>query len=161
MYRIILLFTFSVLILSCKTPAPAEGTTTKTDRSIQSGLKGNWKITDVTFPGSDYFKVNSFQIADSKCFIGSTWQFIPNNNKGTMSLISPDCQTFSSSIVWSISKDSTFSLKFIESGVKSKNVIRGFVLKLANQTSDSFQLIDQVIIGGQQKDVVYRFQKVN
>jgi len=161
MNKIILAITISVLLFSCKTTAPAEGTTTKTDRSIQSGLKGNWKISDVSFPGSDYFKVNSFQIADSKCFVGSTWQFIPNNNKGTMSLNSSDCPAFNSSIVWSISKDSTFILKFIESGIKSKNVTQGFVLKFANQTTDSFQLIDKVNIGGQLKDVTYRFEKVN
>lgn len=161
MYKIILVFAFSALLSACKTPAPAEGTTTKTDRSIQSGLKGNWEITEVTFPGSGYFKVNSFQVADSKCFVGSTWQFIPNNNKGTMSLGNSECPPFTSPIVWSISKDGTFSLKLVGSGVKTKDVTKGFVLKIADQTAESFRLIDQVNIGGQLKEISYSFRKVN
>jgi hypothetical protein len=36
----------------------------------------NWVISSVTYPGSEVIKVNSFQLADSKCFEGSTWKFI-------------------------------------------------------------------------------------
>ncbi len=161
MNKILLVFTFSILLFSCKTTAPAVGTTAPTDRKQQSELKGNWKITEVSFPGSNYFKVNSFQIADSKCFVGSTWQFVPNNNKGSMSLTGNDCPAFSSSIVWSINKEGTFVLKFIDSGVKSKKVSQGYMMRLANQTSTSFQLIDQINIGGQQKEITYQFEKVN
>jgi hypothetical protein len=161
MTRIILTLVFSFLFLACKTTAPAEGTTTTTDRKLQSELKGNWKITAVNFPGSGYFKINSFQVADSKCFVGSSWQFVPNNNKGNMSLNSGDCPSFSSPIVWSISKDSVFSLKFINPGTKSKDVTQGFVLRIANQTPSSFQLIDRAEIGGQIKEIVYQFEKTN
>lgn len=161
MFRIFLTLIFSFLIFACKTPAPAEGTTTATDRKTQSELKGDWKITSVNFSGSGYFKINSFQIADSKCFVGSSWQFIPNNNKGNMNLNSADCSPFSSAIVWSISKDSVFSLKFINPGTKSKNVTQGFVLKFVSQSPGSFQLIDKVDIGGQPKEIVYQFEKTN
>lgn len=161
MSRIFLTLTFSLLVFACKTQAPAEGTTTSTDRKLQSELKGDWKITAVNFTGSDYFRVNSFQVADSKCFIGSTWQFVPNNNKGNMSLNSVDCPSFSSPIVWSISKEGVFSLKFINSGTKAKNVTQGFILKIVNQTPGSFQLIDMAEIGGQTKEIVYQFEKTN
>lgn len=159
--KILLVLTIPVFLFSCKTTAPAAGTTTQTDRKQQSDLKGNWQITGVTFPGSDYFKVNSFQIADSKCFVGSTWQFIPNNNKGSMSLTSAGCPAFSSPIVWSINKEGVFGLKFIDPGMKSKNVTQGYAMRIANQTPTSFQLIDQINIGGQQKEITYQFEKVN
>jgi hypothetical protein len=161
LHKILLLLTIPVFLFSCKTTAPAVGTTTQIDRKQQSDLKGNWKIAGVSFPGSDYFKVNSFQIADSKCFVGSTWQFIPNNNKGSVSLTSGDCPAFSSSIVWSINKEGAFVLKFIDSGVKAKKVSQGYLLRIANQTPTSFQLIDQINVGGQQKEITYQFEKVN
>ncbi len=161
LHKIILVLIIPVFLFSCKTTAPAAGTTTQTDRKQQSDLKGNWKITEVSFPGSDYFKVNSFQIADSKCFVGSTWQFIPNNNKGSVSLTLGDCPAFNSSIVWSINKEGTFALKFIDSGVKAKKVSQGYLLKVAKQSPTSFQLIDQINVGGQQKEITYQFEKVN
>jgi hypothetical protein len=161
MNKILLVFTIALLLFSCKTKSVVESTTAKTDGKIQSELKGNWKITGVTYPGSGYIKVNSFQIADSKCFVGSSWQFIPNNNKGTMSLNHADCPAFNSSIVWSINKEGVFTLKFIESGVKSKSVNQGYMLKIANQTPASFQLIDQINVGGQSKEITYQFEKVN
>jgi hypothetical protein len=46
-------------------------------------MKGNWVISSVSYPGSEYIKVNSFQIADSQCFEGSTWKLVSNNNKET------------------------------------------------------------------------------
>lgn len=161
MHKILLIFSIAVLLFSCKTKSEIETTTAKTDRKVQSELKGNWKITEVTNPGSGYIKVNSFQIADSKCFIGSSWQFVPNNNKGTMSLNHADCPDFNSSIVWSINKEGIFTLKFIESGVKSKSVNQGYQMKIANQTPTSFRLIDQINIGGQSKEITYLFEKTN
>lgn len=161
MTRLLFVFVFSVFALSCKTSAPTSNVASKTGRSVQSGLKGTWQITNVSYPGSDYFKVNSFQIADSKCFIGSTWSFIPNNNKGNLSLTNPDCQSFNSPIVWSIDKAGMFGFKIIDAGIKSKNVTQGYLLRVANQTDTSFQLIDVISVEGQKKDIIYQFEKVN
>ena len=86
MKRILVISVLIGLLFACKSSAPTTSPTPKLDRTSQSGIKGNWQISNVTYPGSEYFKVNSFQIADSKCFIGSTWNFIPNNNKGSMTL---------------------------------------------------------------------------
>ena len=115
----------------------------------------------MTYPGSDYIKVNSFQIADSKCFVGSTWNFISNNNTGNVSLTKSDCPAFSSPIVWSINKEGVFVLKIVEAGVKSKAVTQGYLLRVANQTETSFQLIDTINAGGQTKEVRYQFEKTN
>ena len=159
--RIIFVFAIPMVLFACKTTAPSTGISNVSDRKSQSDLKGNWIITQVSYPGSDFIKVNSFQIADSKCFIGSNWQFIPNNNKGAMSLSAKDCPAFASSIVWSINKDGLFGLKFIDSGMKSKKVIQGYLLRVANQTSSSFQLIDHINVGGQEKEIAYQFERVN
>ena len=166
MRKFILLGTFVFLLFACKSSAPAVAPTapvaaTKLDKKSQVAIKGNWQITDVTYPGSEFLKVNSFNIADSKCFIGSTWNFISNNNKGSMALAGAGCTSFSSPIVWSINKDGMFVLKIVEAGVKSKTVQSGFLLKVANQTETSFELIDKIDVAGQQKEIVYHFKKTN
>jgi hypothetical protein len=162
MNRLLLLFSLTVLIFACKSSGPTtKSASPNIDRTSQSGIKGNWQITNVSYPGSDYFKVNSFQIADSKCFIGSTWNFIPNNNKGSMSLNQSVCPPFSSPIVWSIDKEGIFGLKIVNPGVKAKTVTQGYLLKVANQTGNSFQLIDVIDVAGQKKDIVYQFEKIN
>ncbi len=160
MNKIITLTLFAAILFSCKSSAPTAVNSSGLDRSSQSGLKGDWQITNVSFPGSDYLKVTSFGIADSKCLIGSIWNFIPNNNKGSMSLTSSGCPSFSSPIIWTIGKDSSFDLKFVPAGIKSKTVTQGYVLRLANQTETSFQLIDVIKVEGQNKDIVYQFTKI-
>ncbi len=146
----------AILLFACKSTSV---TNTKLDKGSQVGIKGNWVITNVSYPGSDYIVVNSFQIADSKCFVGSTWNFISNNNKGSMALTKSDCPTFSSPIVWSVNKDGQFVLKVLSAGEKAKKVRDGYVLRVANQTETSFQLIDNINVGGQNKEVIYQFQK--
>ena len=158
MKKIITLTIVAVLLFACKSTSV---TSTKLDKSSQVAIKGDWKITSVTYPGSDYLAVNSFQVADSKCLVGSTWSFISNNNKGSMNLTKAGCPAFSSAIVWSINKDDTFVLKIIDAGEKSKKVTEGYLLKFANLTETSFQLIDKINVGGQNKEVTYQFEKIN
>lgn len=148
----------AVTLLACKTTSV---TSNKLDKSSQVAIKGNWVITNVSTPGSNYIAVNSFQIADSKCFIGSTWNFISNNNKGSMNLTKSDCPAFSSPIVWSVNKEAQFVLKILDAGEKAKKIRDGYVLRIANQTETSFQLIDNVNVAGQNKEVTYQFEKTN
>lgn len=156
MKRFVLLVFVSVVFLGCKTSSV---TSNKLDRKSQIDIKGNWVITSVTYPGSEYFKVNSFKIADSKCFIGSKWKFISNNNKGEMNLNVANCNMFNSPITWFVNNEGQFVLKFVNLYEKSKNVRDGFVLKLANQTPTSFQLIDKVNVQGSTSDIVYQFER--
>jgi len=156
MKKIILLGAIAILLFACKTTSV---TNTKLDRSSQVAMKGNWVIVSVTYPGSEYIKVNSFQIADSKCFEGSTWKFISNNNKGEMALTNVNCPAFSSPITWFVNKEGKFVLKVLNAGEKAKKVREGYVLDVANQTEISFQLVDKINVGGKLTDVIYQFQK--
>lgn len=156
MKKIILLSTIAILLFACKTTSV---TNTKLDRTSQVAMKGNWVIVSVTYPGSEYIKVNSFQIADSKCFEGSTWKFISNNNKGEMALTNTNCPAFSSPITWFVNKEGKFVLKVLNAGEKAKKVRDGYILDVANQTEISFQLVDKINVGGKVTDVIYQFQK--
>jgi hypothetical protein len=90
--------------------------------------------------------------------VGSTWKFISNNNKGEMALTNSNCTSFSSPITWYINKDGNFVMKIIND-TKAKKVLDGFILKVANQTETSFQLIDKANVGGKMIDVTYQFQR--
>lgn len=147
---------FALLITGCKSTS---ATTTKLDRTSQSNIKGNWTITSVSYPGSNVIAVNSFGIADSQCFVGSNWKFVSNNNKGTMALTKSGCPAFSSDITWFINKDGQFVLKVLYAGEKARKVREGYVVNVANQTENSFQLVDRIDVGGKMTDVVYQFQK--
>jgi hypothetical protein len=158
MKRVFLLFALAVFFVSCKSTSATE---TKVDRKSQVAIKGNWILSSVSYPGSDVIKVNSFDLADSKCFEGSTWKFVSNNDSGTMMLNAADCPQFSSPIKWFVNKDNRFVLKILNAGVKAKKVRDGYVLGLAGQTAESFQLVDKINVGGTVTNVIYKFQKVN
>ena len=156
MKKISVLFILTLFLIGCKT-----NTATKLDNKTEVALKGNWNITSVTYPNQAYIKVTSFDIADSQCFVGSNWSFVSNNNKGQMSLSKAGCGEFSSPITWFINKDGNFVFKILSTGEKAKNVKDGYVLKVANLTASSIQLIDNISVGNNLVEVVYQFQKTN
>jgi hypothetical protein len=159
MKKIFFLTALALMMFSCKTSSV---TGKKLDKTAQVAVKGNWVLSSVSYPGSEYIKVNSFDIADSKCFEGSTWKFISNNNKGNMALTKFDCPAFSSPITWFINKDGEFILKVLDAGEKAKRVRAGYVLHVANQSDNSFQLVDKGSnVAGKSIDVVYQFQRSN
>ncbi|SHI69917.1 lipocalin family protein [Flavobacterium terrae] len=160
MRRLALFLCLIGLVLSCK-PKQTTVASTTVDRRSQVAIKGNWTITSVSFPGSEYFKVTSFDIADSKCFEGSNWQFVSNNDSGTMEITKGNCPQFSSKIKWYVNKDQQFVLKFLDAGEKAKKERDGYILLLSNQTQESFQLIDKIDVGGKLTSVVYQFKKNN
>ena len=158
MKKIILLTAMSLLLFACK---PGSVTGTKLDTKSEVAIKGNWVLSSVKYPGSEVIKVNSFQIADSKCFEGSLWKFVSNNNKGTMELTSANCTAFSSPITWFINQEGQFVMKVLNAGEKAKKVREGYVLSVANITESTFQLIDRINVGSKPTEVVYQFQRAN
>lgn len=155
MKKFILMSSLAVLILSCKSKS---ATDTKLDIKTQVAMKGNWIVSSVTYPNSNMIKVNSFELADSQCFVGSKWKFVSNNNKGNFSLNSPKCTAYSTPITWFINKDGQFVLKVLDES-KPRKVKDGYVLKVANLTDNSFQLVDQIDVAGKATDVVYQFNR--
>jgi hypothetical protein len=158
MKKIIFLTAIAMVLFSCKSGSVAN---TQLDKAAQIAVKGDWVLSAVNYPGSKYIKVNTFQVADSKCFVGSTWKFISNNNKGTMTLNSADCPAFSSPITWYINKEGKFVLKVLDAGEKAKNTRQGYILAIANQAENSFQLIDKGDVEGKAIDVIYQFVRAN
>ena len=155
MKKSIMLIIAALTLFSCRV---ASVTNAKLDTKSEVAIKGNWTIASVTYPGSEYFKATSFDLADSKCLVGSSWKFISNNNKGNMALNSSTCTAFTSAITWFINKEGEFVMKILDNQ-KAKKVTSGYVLKIANQTENSFQLVDKMDVGGKMVDVTYTFNK--
>lgn len=158
MKKIILILTVVSVLVACKSSNSA--TSTKIDSKSQTAIKGDWKITSVTYPGSEVIKVTSFDLADSKCFVGSRWRFISMSNKGNFELNSPNCTAYTTPITWFINKEGQFVLKILDEA-KAKSIKTGYVLSVANQSEKSFQLIDKINVAGKLTDVVYQFEKIN
>ena len=154
MKKILFLGMLFLVIISCKT-----NTSTQLDNKTEAGMKGTWTISSVSYPGSDYIKVKSFEIADSQCFVGSTWNFVSNNNKGDVTLSKSGCANFTSPITWYVNIEGNFVMKVLNADEKAKKVLTGYILKVANQTENSFQLVDRINVGGTLTDVVYQFIK--
>lgn len=155
MKKVILLLSFSLMICACKSKS---ATNAKLDNKTEAAMKGNWSISSVTYPSSDVIQVTSFDIADSRCMVGSTWTLVSSNNTGKMALTKGGCPAFISNITWFVNKDGNFVMKILD-GTKAKKVKEGFVLKVANRTENSFQLVDKINIAGTITDVVYQFEK--
>ncbi|TDE04626.1 lipocalin family protein [Flavobacterium hiemivividum] len=158
MKKILFLTAITLVLFSCKSTS---ATDTKLNKGSQVAMKGNWVISSVSYPGQEYIKVNSFEIADSQCFVGSTWKLVSNNNKGNMTLTNSKCAAFSSPITWFVNKSGEFVLKVLDADIKAKRVREGYVLAVENQTETSFQLVDKGNVEGKSISVVYQFQKVN
>lgn len=155
MKKIIFLILVTTFLVGCKSN-PA----TKLDIKSEIALKGNWTVTKVVYPGSDYIKVTSFDIADSQCFVGSQWKFVSNNNTGEMKFNNSSCTSFDSKITWFINKEGNLVMKFLSEGIKAKHTLSGYVLKVANSTPNSFQLIDRISVGNKPTEVVYQFSRM-
>lgn len=156
MKKVIFMSLLSLFIFSCKSKSP---TNTGLSMETEIAIKGQWTITSVTYPGSDVIKVNSFDLADSKCFVGSQWKFISKNNKGEFSLNSANCSAYSTPITWYINQNQEFVMKILDEN-KAKKVKSGYILQVAELTDHSFQLIDKVTIAGKMTNVVYQFKKL-
>lgn len=139
---------------SCSTRNQSQPVATKYD------LKGMWQITNVNYDQN--YKVKPFdEGVDIKCFVGSQWNLVPNNGKGSYNINGADCPAISRNIRFDVSKDKQFSFKVIPDGTKAKNTTAGYFLQLYNQTPTSFDLQQNVSDGTQPIQVVYHFEKVN
>jgi hypothetical protein len=58
-----------------------------------------------------------------------------------------------------VTKEGAFTLKITE-GEKAKRVSEGYFLQMRNQSENSFQLVDNVNVGGKNVEVVYQFSKM-
>src|SRR5690625_2879804 len=123
MKKTILILILAGVMLSCGT--------TKMARNAQKTFKGDWILTEITYPGSSGFvDVTLFQDASTNCFVNSDWHFVPNNNKGYYQLYQDDCTPGKRNFRWNVQQNSdsglfSFTLKPVEEGQNARKTKQG------------------------------------
>lgn len=138
--------------------------TTKTVRTTQKGLKGNWVLSSITTNHGNLVNIKRlFDQASPDCFEGSQWSFVSNNNSGTYTFQNSDCTSSANSIKWFMEEDANgqvyFLWKFIPDGLKAKDVKTGYKLKLLLETETSFELAQDASLEGELVTINYHFTK--
>ncbi len=115
--------TLALLVMSCSTTKTTvrEPVAVKPSKKL---LKGTWQVTNIRFVGDKgLYKANLFDKADSPCFKGSEWVFIPNNGSGkfTINSAASQCKSSINRIHWSFYDSGEGSYQFQMKYVDDKN----------------------------------------
>ncbi len=95
----LLLLLLSLLLFSCGA--------SKQIKEGENSFSGNWKLLSVDYPDSSgFFDVTLFEVASANCFEGSEWNFVANNNRGSVQILDNECNIPEQNIVWSLDDSS-------------------------------------------------------
>ncbi len=155
--------TLAVLVLSC---SGSKSTTAK--QPSKKMLKGTWEVTNIKFVGDKgLYKAFLFDLADSSCFKGGEWIFIPNNGSGKFSTSanSSICDTYTNSIHWSFLETgdgyTQFQFKYVGDDVKAKNVKSGYSGTIQEISDNMMILKVPSEYEGNEFDVIMTFNKTS
>lgn len=131
MKNVLLLVVFAGLMTACGT--------SKIERQAQRTFKGDWTLNSVTFPeNSGFVDVTLFEDVDRKCFEGSEWHFVSNNNKGEYQIFKEDCSPGKREFRWNVeetnpdSGEFDFTLKPVSEGQNARKTAQGYRLNLVS-----------------------------
>ncbi len=149
----------ALFAISCSSVKQAE--TDQTQRAEVLKLKGDWQIASVNYEKG--YKIKPFdEGADAQCFVGSEWKLVPNNYTGNYTINGTDsCPSVTQPIKFEITKNNEFKFKKINTDVKAKNVVSGYVLEFEKQDTNSFTLVQNVAFEGKILKVYYNFVRIN
>ncbi|MCA0931845.1 lipocalin family protein [Lutimonas saemankumensis] len=163
MKKLLLLTLTILLISSC-------GSTQSSSASKPSKktLKGTWEITNIKFVGEKgLYKANLFDMADSACFKGSQWVFIPNNGSGKYTINDgSQCEGVATRIHWSFYEpgDGTYQFQFKYVDEKNKPIDsanRGYRSDIDSLDENTMLMRVRTSYEGNEFDVVLTYTKVS
>jgi hypothetical protein len=166
MGRHLLAVTLTALLVACAASSPGgAGAAPKVSKGT---LKGTWQVTDMRFVGAQgLYKAVLFERADSACFKGSEWVFIPNNGAGKFTLNSPasQCAAGATRIHWSLYQpgdgSNQFQFKYLDERGKVAAGGRGYRATIDALTPTSMILRVPSSYQGNPFDVLMSFSKVS
>ncbi len=164
----ILYFIFALVIISCSSSSSTTSSAPKAEKLSKKTLKGTWEITDIKFIGDKgLYKAFLFDLADSPCFKGSQWVFIPNNGSGKFSLPGgSNCEAVTNRIHWSFYEpgDATyqFQFKYVDEKGKSLDAANtGYRSNIDELTPNSMIMRVASTYEGNPFDVLLTYTKVS
>lgn len=157
-------FSFIILFLSsCGTTQ-----TSSEAKPSKKSLKGTWKVTNVRIiDQEEQYKINLFDMADSVCFKGSEWVFIPNNGSGKYAINEgAQCESVATRIHWSFYEpgDGTyqFQFKYVDENNKPiDSANRGYRSKLDSLEESTMIMRVETTVDGKEFDTILTFIKVS
>lgn len=158
--------TLTIFMISCSsTKSESSSSTPKLSKKT---LKGTWEVTNIRFVGDKgLYKANLFDLADSPCFKGSQWIFIPNNGSGKFTLnSSAHCEASTNRIHWSFFEPGDglyqFQFKYVDEKNKPLDAAnRGYRSSIDNLSENSMEMRVATTYDGNPFDVVMTFAKVS
>lgn len=131
-------------------------------------LKGTWEVTDIKFIGEEgIYKAFLFDAADSACFKGSEWVFIPNNASGryTTNASNSTCNILNYRIIWSFfenGNNKSFQFKYADekNRPQSKNKT-GYRAEINELSTNNMIITVPSTYEGKSFNVVMTFNKTS
>ncbi len=148
------------LFSSCSVSKEAKG--------IKKTINGSWTLESINTEGLGVqgveIKTKSFIFneMDSKCFVGSTWNFIANNSMGsyTINVNAGNCVALTRNIRWSIYEggpEKLFQFKRLDDRKNSLDDNTGFRLRITALDDNTMQLKSDNTFEGKTVTLVYNF----
>lgn len=157
----------ALIFISCSATKTGGGgeAAPKTSKKL---LKGTWTVSDIRFVGeAGLYKADLFGTADSPCFKGGEWLFIPNNGTGRFSINGTErCAEGTSRILWSFNdhKDGTGEILFKFVDEKNKPLAgdnTGYSIAVESLTESNAEFWVKTEYDGQPFDVVMTLGKTS
>ena len=158
MRKLLALFLLASLTISCGS--------SKVVKESRKEIKGYWSLDDISYSESGTFNVQLFNDTSTECFVGTSWRFIPNNNRGYYEVQNTDCPTGNRNFIFDIQEINEqsglydFLLKPTDEKYKSANNI-GFRLRLAQMSNNSMQWEQTVSLEGKPFTIYMNFSKIS
>lgn len=90
----------TILLVSCGTGAKISKP--KETRVANKSIKGEWTLASVTYNQTGKYDVTLLNDTSKECFEGSVWKFVPNNYRGTYTIIKSDCSVGQRNFIFTV-----------------------------------------------------------
>ena len=157
MGKTIMLLALTLILTACGT--------SKTVRVSRKVIKGNWTLNTITYSEAGTYNVTLLDDATKKCFEGSTWQFVPNNNTGMYNINDSNCSAGERYFVFTIQEvdEKTGLYDFLLKPTNDKHkseTKKGFRLKLSALSDTMMQWQQTVTVEGKPFTISMNFNKL-
>ena len=157
----------ALIAMSCSATKAGGGAETAQKKGKKL-LKGTWTVSDIRFVGeAGLYKADLFGVADSPCFKGGEWLFIPNNGTGRFSINGTErCTESTNRILWSYvdDKDGTGKIQFKFVDEKNKPLSSdktGYSISVESISETNAEFRVKTEYDGQPFDVVISLNKTS
>ncbi len=138
----------------------------KEARTMKKAIDGRWHLETMAIEGDNsILNVKVFNEADYKCFIGSSWNLVGNNGKGTYSLMESNsgCAMVTRNIRWTIyepaGEEKKFQFKRLDENNNPLDEDNGYRLTISSLTDSSMRLVSPITYNNRQVNIIYNFLK--